>query len=191
MLFQATSVRVFVEANPRQRLTVSLYQENELSRKDSPEKLRSSIADSASVQSPVEKTIPWECCYKDVLLLSDDCLRASLRDVGVPVTSTEERSVLLEKYSELMDEVERREMLIELAAQNGMYAVAAELQEGRSERGKIVKRMREAQARGDLDESFRLKITADHMKSLCADFTQCPGSYDPYLDQDPWYRPSR
>lgn len=135
--------------------------------------------------------IPWECCYEEVLQLSDDSLRVSLRNVGVAVTSTEGQGSLLDKFAELMDEVERRELMIELAARNQMYSLAAELQSGRSERGKLVQQMRDAQKDGDWETAFRLKVETDHMKSLCADFTLDPESYDPDLDQDPWYRPCR
>lgn len=134
---------------------------------------------------------PWVTDFRTALALSDDVLRFSLKSVGIAVTTTESRVTLLRKYAENMDEVERRELLIQLAADADLFALAGKLQAGRSERGNVVHQMREAEARGDWDEMFRLKVEADRMKDAVADTTQDPGSYDPYLDADPWYRPNR
>jgi hypothetical protein len=131
---------------------------------------------------------PWECDCGRALNLSEDALRASLRAVGVGVLLAEGRDSLLLKFVDLMDETERREVLIAIAAERDLFGLAGELQAGRSERGKLRARMAEAE---DVDELFRLQKEADRLREQKADPTQEPGSYDPYLDQDPWYRPNR
>jgi hypothetical protein len=146
------------------------------------------VQGTAPAPSPI---VPWDVSYKEVMSLSDGALRSSLRTALIAVRSQEDRRSLLRKFADMMDEVERRELLIELAAEDALWGLAAELQRGRSERGVLVRRMREAEGCADWDEVFRLKCEVDRMRACLADPTQEPGSYDPYLDQDPWYKPSR
>jgi hypothetical protein len=148
-------------------------------------------ASAATGAPPIRVVAPWDVTYTDAMALSDASLRASLRAERVMVHSQESHRSLLLKFADLMDEVERRELLIKLAAEDELWGLAAELQRGRSDRGKLVHRMRAAEDQADWDEVFRLTCEVDRMKSCIADPTQEPGSYDPYLDQDPWYKPSR
>jgi hypothetical protein len=131
---------------------------------------------------------PWECDSVRALGLSEDTLRVSLRAVGVAVVMSESRDSLLRKFVSLMDETERREVLIQIAASKEMFGLAGELQAGRSERGKLREQM---QKTADVNELFQLQREANRRREQLADPTQEPGSYDPYLDQDPWYKPSR
>lgn len=127
----------------------------------------------------------------EVVNLTNDQLRGSLRAAGVPVTSTEERRSLLRKFCSLMDETERRELAISIAANSEMYGLAAQLQKGRSKRSLLIQQLREAERKEDWDEALALKLKIDLLKSQTADPTADPGSYDPYLDQDEWYKPCR
>lgn len=128
---------------------------------------------------------------EEIFHMNDDAIRELLAGSNVPVTSSEIRESLLSKLSPLMDEVERREMAIMLAAVAEDYALAAKLQKKRSKRGELTILMKEAQERGDWGAAFNLKVQMDRLKIQTADFTADPGDYDPYLDQDEWYNPVR
>lgn len=128
---------------------------------------------------------------EDVLGMDDNQLRAVLTAGGVGSTKGEEKMSLLRKLVVLMDEVERREVGIWLAAESGMYGVAAQLQRGRSKRGLLMERMREAEREGKWGEVVRLGSELKMLESQIADITAEPGSYNRDLDQDEWYRPNR
>lgn len=90
-----------------------------------------------------------------------------------------------------MDEVQRREVCIALAAERGRFGAAAELQEGRSRRGRLLEELREAEGRAAWGEVVRIGRELHCVQDGIADVTAEPGSYDPYLDRDEWYRPNR
>ena len=121
--------------------------------------------------------------------LRDEQLRALLAREGVPTRTDTPREQLVEMTLPYMDEVERREYLIARALQAGEYAEADRLVAGRSRRGQLAARMREALRRGHWPEALALQRELDVLRQQRADITLDEGAYDPYLDQDPWYRP--
>lgn len=127
----------------------------------------------------------------DVIGMTDAELRAVLMVEGVGSRKSEEKMSLLRKVAMIMDEVERRELGIRLAADNEMYGIAAELQRGRSKRGKILARMKEAERDEKWTEVLYLGQELRIMERQIADITAEPGSYNRDLDQDDWYRPNR
>lgn len=127
----------------------------------------------------------------DALRLSETQLRAVLALEGAGSRKGEGKMSLLRKLVVFMDEVERREVGIWLAAESGMYGVAAELQRGRSKRGVLVQRMKEAEREGKWGEVVKLGAELKVLESQIADVTADPGSYSKDLDQDEWYRPNR
>lgn len=142
--------------------------------------------------SPSQPVLPpWEIDAESALAMNVESLRESLQSAGIAVYSDEARESLLKRFADLMDEVDRRELLIELAVDAENWGIAAELQRGRSDRGDLAMQMRDAKEEGDWERMFALRVEADIRKFQRADPTQDPGSYDPYLDQDPWYRPNR
>lgn len=128
---------------------------------------------------------------EDALGMNDNQLRAALAAGGIGSTKGEGKMSLLRKLVVLMDEVERREVGIWLAAESGMYGVAAQLQRGRSKRGLLVERMKEAEREGKWGEVVRLGSELKVLENQIADVTADPGSYNKDLDQDEWYRPNR
>lgn len=133
----------------------------------------------------------WQWTASDVMALSGDELRQALRDRDVGVRQGESVESLLRKAAELMDEVQRRELGIILAAKAGMYSLAAELQRGRSKRGKLVVELREVEEQGRWSEVARIASEIKRLEAQTNDITLEPGSYNPDLDQDDWYRPCR
>lgn len=134
---------------------------------------------------------PWELRANDVLAMGNEMLRNVLTRCGVGTTSEEGRESLLRKVIEWMDEVERREVGIRLAAESEMYGLAGELQRRRSKRGHLLQEMREAEEDGRWKDAVRLSQEIRRVESQTADITSEPGSYSRYLDQDDWYKPSR
>lgn len=133
----------------------------------------------------------WQLTAEDVLALSDDQLRLALRKENVPIRSNESRQSLLGKIIDFMDEVHRRELGIKMAADQEMYDVAAKLQKGRSRRGKLLADLRQAEQIGNWNEVTKLAAEMKQIEARAHDVTLEPGSYDPDLDQDDWYRPCR
>lgn len=133
----------------------------------------------------------WELKAEDVLEMRDSMLRTVLSGCEVGTTGSEGRESLLRKVVDWMDEVERREVGIRLAANGEMYALAAELQRGRSRRGRLLQEMKEAEESGRWEEVVRIGQEVKRMEAQTADITADPGSYSRYLDQDDWYKPNR
>lgn len=133
----------------------------------------------------------WGMTAADILDLSDEQLRSSLRSQNVAVLRKESRESLLGKIVEFMDEVQRRELGIVLAAQQEMYGLAAELQKGRSVRGRLLTELREAEKRGAWEDVVDLAAELKLIERQTHDITAEPGTYDRNLDQDDWYRPTR
>lgn len=133
----------------------------------------------------------WELKAEDVLVMGNSMLRAVLAACDVGTTASEGRESLLRKVADWMDEVERRELGIRLAADGEMYALAGELQRGRSRRGQLLQEMRDAEEDGRWDEAVRIGQEVRRIESQTADITAEPGSYSRYLDQDDWYKPNR
>lgn len=133
----------------------------------------------------------WQWNASDVMLLSEDELRNVLREQDIGVRQNESKESLLAKVSDLMDEVHRRELGIMLAAKAGMYGLAAELQRGRSKRGRLVAELRELEQNGRWSEVARVAEQIKRLEAQTHDITLEPGSYNPDLDQDEWYRPCR
>lgn len=194
-LFEATAVRVRVGVSgPDGRAVVEEDDGDEGEKRESDEVgsgAESGARGSWGDLSKGEEYIPWKCDYRNVRAMSDESLRAGLRAVGRPVALSMSRNELLRRFADEMDSVERRELLMEIAAEVGEYRLAARLQSERCERGLVAVAMREAEAKGDWDAAFRLTAKAADMKARLQDCTADPGSYDPYLDADPDYRPSR
>ena len=138
-----------------------------------------------------EIVIPWELTASEVDVLSETQLRKSLRRYGVGVTQRESRESLLRKFVGLMDEVQRRELGVLLAARDGMYALAGELQAGRSKRGVLLKELQEAEKNGNWSEVIKLGMRIRRLESGIMDVTAEPGSYSRDLDRDEWYQPNR
>lgn len=140
----------------------------------------------------------WRKTWRAEELKADDVfsmqvgeLREVLAAEGLGSSSDEDRMALLGRIVELMDEVERREVSIRVAADKGLYGVAAQLQRGRSARGKLMQEMREAEKEGRWAEVVRLGQEVKELEKGIADVTAEPGSYDRDLDRDEWYRPNR
>lgn len=149
----------------------------------------SSSSDTQSAQS-MQNAI-WEMKAADVIDMADSALRDCLQRNDVGVTSSESHTSLMRKFIGLMDEAERRELGIMLAADSELYGLAAELQASRSKRGQLTAEMREAEKKGDWNKVFRLNEKINLLLDQTADCTAEPGSYDPYLDCDEWYKPNR
>lgn len=143
---------------------------------------------SQNRSAPVEI---WRMTASDILALSDEQLRSMLRSQDVAVLRNESRDSLLSKVVHFMDEVHRRELGIVLAAQQEMYGLAADLQKGRSRRGRMLTKLREAEQQGAWEDVVRYATEVKIMERQTHDITAEPGSYDPNLDQDDWYRPNR
>lgn len=133
----------------------------------------------------------WQWTASDVMELSDNELRQALREHDVGVRHNESVESLLRKVADLMDEVQRRELGIILAANAGMYTLAAELERGRSKRGKLIAELRELEELGRWSEVAQVASEIKRLESQTHDVTLEPGSYNPDLDQDDWYRPCR
>mmetsp|Transcript_28323 Transcript_28323/g.86816 ORF Transcript_28323/g.86816 Transcript_28323/m.86816 type:complete len:403 (+) Transcript_28323:419-1627(+) len=87
----------------------------------------------------------------------------------------------------LVDEIVRREVLIETAITRGDFAAASKLMAAKSERHKAYDRANDASEAGDL----LAELDARNQKSLFdatkADITQDDDAYSRFLDRDPWY----
>lgn len=133
----------------------------------------------------------WELKADDVLALSDEELRVMLKSSGIGVTRLESREVLLAKIVGIMDEVERREIGIAMAANGGNYGMAGKLQKERSERGRLLTELKKAEREGRWGEVVTLAERAKWIEGGIMDVTAEPGSYQRDLDRDDWYRPNR
>lgn len=133
----------------------------------------------------------WQWTASEVMELSGNELRQALREHNVGVRHGESVESLLRKVADLMDEVQRRELGIILAANAGLYTLAAELQRGRSKRGKLIAELRELEELGRWSEVARVASEIKRLEAQTHDITMEPGSYNPDLDQDDWYRPCR
>mmetsp|Transcript_26806 Transcript_26806/g.84011 ORF Transcript_26806/g.84011 Transcript_26806/m.84011 type:complete len:82 (+) Transcript_26806:1198-1443(+) len=63
----------------------------------------------------------------------------------------------------------------------------SELSQNRSERGSVKMQLESAVADEDYALAAELQAKLDVLDRCRADITQDEGSYDPYLDADPWY----
>ena len=90
-----------------------------------------------------------------------------------------------------LDEVVRREIGMRLAAENGDLGLAAELEKGKSERGKLRQELIEKEKEGSWNEVVRIAQRIRCIEDGIADITAEPGSYNKDLDRDEWYRPNR
>lgn len=133
----------------------------------------------------------WQLTADDVLALSEDQLRDALRNEGVAVRNDESIDSLRGKIVPFMDEVHRREVLIAVAAERGMFDVAANLQKGRSKRGKLLQELKDAEADGNWGRVTEVAAQLKRIENKTQDVTMDPGTYNPDLDQDDWYRPCR
>lgn len=133
----------------------------------------------------------WQLTSEDVLALSEGELRDALRGEGVGVRNDESKQSLMGKVADFMDEVHRRELLIAIAAERGMFDVAAELQRGRSRRGKLLQELRDAEDEGNWGRVTAVAAELKELEAKTQDVTRDPGTYDRDLDQDDWYRPCR
>lgn len=90
-----------------------------------------------------------------------------------------------------LDETVRREARIALAVERGDWATVEKLQAGKSERGKVKDRLRQAREEGD--EVLLALLEEEYARLTVAkiDPTQDEGSYQKDLDQDDWYLKNR
>lgn len=133
----------------------------------------------------------WQLTADDVLSLSDDQLRAALRQEEVAVRDKESRPSLLGKLVPFLDEVHRRDLGIRLAADQEMYQLASSLQQSRSPRGILFDKLREAEKQQNWTQVAKLAAELKRLEQQTQDITAEPGSYNRDLDQDDWYRPCR
>lgn len=133
----------------------------------------------------------WQLTANDVLSMSDDQMRAALRREEVAVRDKESRSSLLGKLVPFLDEVHRRDLGIRLAADQEMYQLASSLQQSRSPRGILFDKLREAEKQQNWTQVAKLAAELKRLEQQTQDITAEPGSYNPDLDQDDWYRPCR
>lgn len=143
---------------------------------------------STSVGDPLQL---WQLTVDDVLSLSDEEIRTALRSESVALRNDESRQSMLGKLVQFMDEVHRRELGIILAAQEEMFDMAAILQKGRSKRGKLLAELRQAEKLGNWSQVIKLAAEMKTLEQKTQDITAEPGSYNPDLDQDEWYKPCR
>ena len=139
-----------------------------------------------------ERTVvPWELTADDVLDLSDAMLKSTLKKYDIPTRAMEARVDLLRKFVKLMDEVQRRELGIILAAEQGRYQLASDFQKGRSKRGLLLNELKEAEKREEWNTVLKLSERLRVLEDCTMDITAEPGSYSKLLDRDDWYRPNR
>ncbi|GAB0496623.1 hypothetical protein MMPV_007936 [Pyropia vietnamensis] len=142
---------------------------------------------SASATPP-----PWELSAEDVDVgLSAPDLRASLAAAGVGTRLADSRDALVVAALPLMDEVDRRRVLLARAAAAGDADLFESLRAGRSARHVALDEMTVAAAEGRLATAARLGGDAAAAADARADVTQEEGSYDPYLDKDVEYELAR
>jgi len=135
---------------------------------------------------------PVELMTKDeIRRMSVPELRTALRSAGIPSKTRSTRGELLNRLIPMIDESERRSMLIDEAVRREDYGRASELQAGQSERSRVKQQLEEAVAEERYLDAQKLQERFDRLTEMRADPTQDEGSYDRYLDQDEWYKPVR
>lgn len=90
-----------------------------------------------------------------------------------------------------VDEIVRREVLIDAALGAGDIKRANELSAGKSARHRAYDQLREASEWDELNAEAEARNRKSCLDASVADITADPGSYDPFLDQDPWYEEQR
>lgn len=90
-----------------------------------------------------------------------------------------------------VDEIIRREVLMERALAVGDIKRANELAAAKSERHRAYDEIREASDWEDLGAEAGARARKMVLDATRADPTQDPGSYDPFLDRDEWYEEQR
>ena len=87
----------------------------------------------------------------------------------------------------LVDEIARREVLIEKAIQMGDIKEATALMAKKSDRHKAHDRVKETSQDGDIVGEVRARSDKALFDAAKADLTQDDGDYSRFLDRDPWY----
>lgn len=150
-----------------------------------------SEAQRQSTPSQTPTINAWELLADDVLNLKQPQLLNLVRQCGIPVRSDQPREQLLRALLDHMCEVQRRELLIAIAAERGRYDWAAQLQAQRSDRGRLWSEMRRLEEEGCYTEALQVAERLRRLEQNLHDVTQDPGTYDRDLDRDEWYRPTR
>lgn len=133
----------------------------------------------------------WELLAEDVVGGSDEYLRECLRFSEIAARSFSSRDEILELLLPVMDDVERRELVILEAKEKGQLSKAVFLQGQRSMRGQLLVELKDAIKEQQFGKAARIRSEMDRLRYQKADFTAEEGSYDRDLDQDDWYRPAR
>lgn len=124
-----------------------------------------------------------------VLSMSTSELRTALRKVGIKSKTTNLRNELIDRLLPWLDEMVRYEIRLEESVRKENYNEAQQLYSSRSERTIVKEELDRAVEEERYLDAKRLKERLDRLKDLRADPTQDEGAYDPYLDQDEWYKP--
>lgn len=129
----------------------------------------------------------WEMRAADVLTLGQEQLRFLLRQYSVPTRRRESVADMTEKVLPLMDEVQRRIILIRRAVDDEDFYKASALAAGTSSRGRLSEELVQAVRDERYEDAAEIQEQLEAETMGRADITQEPGSYDPFLDADDWY----
>jgi hypothetical protein len=129
----------------------------------------------------------WEMKAADVLTLGQEQLRYLLRTYSVPTRRRESVEDMIEKVLPLLDEVQRRIILIRRAVEEEDYYKASALAAGTSRRGRLSEELVQAVRDERYEDAAEIQEQLEAQTLGRADITQDPGSYDPFLDADDWY----
>jgi len=138
------------------------------------------------IQEQVSKKV-WEMKAADVLTFETEQLRYLLREYGVPTRRRESKIDMIDKVLPMLDETQRRLILIRRAVEEEDYAMAGVLAAGTSRRGRLCEELVEAVAQERYGDAAKIQVEMEVQTMGRADITQDPGSYDPFLDADDWY----
>lgn len=148
--------------------------------------------DSEEMERKTEERLrdAWSLSTDEVLGLDENGIYRLLEKHGIRM-EREGWVSGLRALLPFLDEVVRREIGMRLAAENEDLKLAAELEKGRSERGKLRQELREKEKEGSWSEVVRIAQRIRWIEDGIADITAEPGSYNKDLDRDEWYRPNR
>jgi len=122
--------------------------------------------------------------------ISETELRRILRRCGVATRRSDGKEFLIEQVLPFLDEIERRKYRIQEAVMNQEFGKAQELENGKSDRHIARDKMQKAVEEERFGDAQFWMNEYQWLTTQKADITQEQDAYDPYLDQDPWYRPS-
>jgi len=138
------------------------------------------------IQEQVSKNV-WEMKAADILTFEKEQLRYLLREYSVPTTRHQSKLDMIDKVLPLLDEMQRRVILIRRAVEEEDYGTAATLAAGTSRRGRLSQQLVEAVSEERYRDAAEIQVEIEAETMGRADITQEPGSYDTFLDADDWY----